>query len=228
METSTVYNIVIPIYEGVDLLDVTVPYEVFNWVQTRDKKPATKVYLVGQSGAAVKTRDGFTITPECSFEQFENAGITCNLIWVPGGDPANLEAQMKNTSYTNFIIGLSKNADYVTSVCEGALLLANAGLLTHYKATTHWAFIPCLKSYPGIYVQENVRFVVDGNRVTGGGVSSGLDECFELIILIFGQATAEAVQKTIQYYPDPPLKGKVPEASACPSEGLLYGGLCSG
>ena len=48
METSTVYNIVIPIYEGVDLLDVTVPYEVFNWVQTRDKKPATKVYLVGQ------------------------------------------------------------------------------------------------------------------------------------------------------------------------------------
>lgn len=79
------------------------------------------------------------------------------------------------------MITRGKKARFVTSVCEGALLLAAAGLLDGYEATTHWAFIPCLKEFPTVKVVEgNPRFVVDRNRVTGGGISSGLENFWSI------------------------------------------------
>lgn len=223
-EVVEVCNIVIPIYEGVDLLDVTVPYEVFGWVKSSAGQDLTKVYLVGETGKPIKTRDGFVITPELSMREFEANNSKCGVLWVPGGAPQQLSEQMKNETYNAFIKRLSEVSGLVTSVCEGALLLANAGLLYGYNATTHWAFVPCLASYPGITVIKDVRFVVDGNRVTGGGVSSGLDECFQIIIVLFGMAVAEKVQQSIQYYPDPPVNGVLPTANACPLNSLNYNG----
>src|SRR5467141_1111725 len=112
---------------------------------------------------------------------------------------------------------VSAGARYVTSVCEGALLLAAAGLLDGFEATTHWAFIPCLKKHPAIKVAEgHPRFVVDRNRVTGGGISSGLDEAFKLVELLSDYATAQKVQQTTQYYPRPPVSGTLPNATGCP------------
>ena len=97
------------------------------------------------------------------------------------------------------------------------MLLAKAGLLDGFQATTHWAFIPCFKQFPKIKVAEgNPRFVVDRNRITGGGVSSGLDESLKLVELIAGYAVAQQVQLVTQYFPCPPVSGTITPATTCP------------
>ncbi len=98
------------------------------------------------------------------------------------------------------------------------MLLASAGLLDGYEATTHWAFIPCLKKFPKISVAEGYpRFVVDRNRVTGGGISSGLDEALELVARISSYEIAEQVQLVTQYFPRPPINGRITNSNTkCP------------
>jgi cyclohexyl-isocyanide hydratase len=119
-------------------------------------------------------------------------------------------------TYLDFLITRSANARYVTSVCEGALLLAQAGLLDGYLATTHW-FIPCLKQFRHVKVAEGYpRFVVDRNRVTGGGISSGLDEALKMVELLAGYDVAQKVQQFTQYYPAPPVASVIPEPGGCP------------
>jgi cyclohexyl-isocyanide hydratase len=106
----------------------------------------------------------------------------------------------------------------VTSVCEGALLAARAGLLDGYSATTHWAFMNCLRQFPRVTVVEDghPRYVVDRNRVTGAGISAGLDEALAICELIAGTAVAMSVQLTTQYFPRPPVWGVIPPAGDCP------------
>ena len=98
-------------------------------------------------------------------------------------------------SYLDFLIRQSQKARYVASVCEGALLLAAAGLLGGYAVTTHWAFVPCLtERFPDVKVVDgHPRFCLDRNRLTGGGISSGLDEALALIQLLKGTAVAQSV-----------------------------------
>jgi transcriptional regulator GlxA family with amidase domain len=103
-------------------------------------------------------------------------------------------------------------------VCEGALLLARAGLLDGHQATTHWNFVECLKRFPKIQVDTtHQRYILSGNRLTGGGISSGLDESLMLIQLLFGTTTALDVQLSTQYFPRPPVSGSIPFGTpACP------------
>jgi transcriptional regulator GlxA family with amidase domain len=136
--------------------------------------------------------------PHKKFRDFS----TLDVLWVPGEDPAALKALMNDPgrTYLNFLRTVSDKARFVTSVCEGALLLAKAGLLDGYEATTHWAFIPCLKKYTKVKIVEGCpRFVVDRNRVTGGGISSGLDEAFKLVELLSSYQVAQEVQRVTQY-----------------------------
>ena len=96
------------------------------------------------------------------------------------------------------------------------MLLAQAGLLDGHNATTHWAFVACLQSFPKITVDtNNERFVVSGNRLTGGGISSGLDEALKLISLLFDDEAAKDVQVATQYFPKPPVMGAIPPTPAC-------------
>lgn len=117
-----------------------------------------------------------------------------------------------------FLRQQSHGARYVASVCEGALLLAAAGLLDGYQVTTHWAFIPCLRQhFPKVKVVDgHPRFHLDRNRLTGGGISSGLDEALELVRLLRGEQVAQSVQQTTQYYPEPPISSEIPAAVGCP------------
>ena len=107
---------------------------------------------------------------------------------------------------------------YVCSVCEGALLLAAAGLLDGYQVTTHWAFIPyLLEHYPRVKIADgHPRFCFDRDRLTGGGVSAGLDEALKLIELLTDTATARYVQQYTQYYPDPPVASQIPNQITAP------------
>ena len=129
---------------------------------------------------------------------------------------------MQNPEYVQFIQSRSQNAQYVTSVCEGALIAADAGLFDGYEVTTHWAFIECLKKYPVTVVEGYPRFWHDRNRVTGGGISSSLDEALYLVKLIAGEGVAKRIQRVMQYFPDPPVSSELPDAPPpCPLEGRI-------
>jgi len=202
----------IPVYEGVNLLDVAGPYEMFKWVDASK----LETLIVSENACPVTSMNGVRFEPHASFAATQKL----DAVWVPGGDPMALSRIMSNPAspYLAYVRGVAGNAKWVCSVCEGALLLARAGLLDGYKATTHWAFIDCLKSFPAIDVDmTHARFIVSGNRLTGGGISSGLDEALKLISLLFDDETAKSVQLTTQYFPDPPVKGQIPQAvPLCP------------
>jgi transcriptional regulator GlxA family with amidase domain len=202
----------IPVYDGVNLLDVAGPYEMFNWV---DSSKGLKTVILSANGGSVKTMNGIRFEAHGSF----CSAPSLDVLWVPGGDPAALSEIMSDpdSEYLAYLRRVAAGAKWVCSVCEGALLLARAGLLDGHKATTHWAFLECLKSFPEITVDTlHERFIESGNRLTGGGISSGLDEALKLIELMFDREAAKAVQLTTQYFPKPPVTGEIPAAPACP------------
>ena len=217
------FVIAIPIYQGVDLMDVAAPYEIFQWLAEQWAGRHVQVCLVAENLLSVITRggahSGVQLTPHKTFDMVPEV----DLLWIPGGDPAALVAQMANVSYARFIQSRSQRAQFVTTVCEGALIAANAGLLDGFEVTTHWAFIECLKSYPKVKVAPGYpRYWHSGNRVTGGGISAGMDEALYLVKIIAGEAAANEVQVTLQYFPAPPTSGQIPDGgAACPLAGKI-------
>jgi len=211
------FDVAIPIYEGVDLMDVAAPVEMFSWMATLWKDRAVTVSLVAQDLRPLRTRDGLILTPRHQFNDYGDGKRQAQLLWVPGGNPSALNSLMKGGPFLDFLIQQSQKAGHVCSVCEGAFLLAAAGLLDGFRATTHWAFIPCFRAFPKIAVAEGYpRWVVDGNRVTGGGISSGLDEALKVIEILAGEDIAKQVQMTTQYFPEPPFGQVIEGATSCP------------
>lgn len=209
----------IPVYQYVDLLDVTGPHEVLSWTN------GVEVRLLAQSlEQPIVSRDGFRFLATHRFDDTEDLDV----LWVPGGDPDRALKPMMNGTDPDYVAFLKRMAaaidakssktgtGYVCSVCEGALLLAAAGLLDGYRATTHWLFIPCLKNFKNVTVTDGLpRFVLDRNRLTGGGISSGLDESLQLVRMLKGDAVAHQVQRTIQYYPEPPFPNDLTIPNLC-------------
>lgn len=199
----------IPVYDDVDLLDVTGPFEMFRWANL-------DVELVAEHPGSIRFRRGFKFEVTKGFADAADYDV----LWVPGGDPQALACLMGDPcrTFLDFLIRKSERATYVASVCEGALLLAAAGLLDGYVATTHWQFIPCLvQRFPRVTVADGFpRFHLDRNRLTGGGVSSGLDEALKLIELLCGTAVAQGVQQNTQYYPAPPVTSMIEPNDYCP------------
>lgn len=235
------YHIVIPAYEEVNLLDVAAPREMFGWWADADEDRDIQIVVAAETkgalgtyspaGNAKRERTGLNILPDATFAEIGRA----DLLWVPGGSVEALRRQMKDSVYMEFLKRVAKDATYVTSVCEGALLLAHAGLLDGFRATTHWAFIRCLAMYKRVQVVPDPtvpnptfpRFEVDdhngtltkGIRVTGGGISSGLDESLGIILRIAGPEVANAVQTVTQYFPCPPVQAPEPVFVECPLAG---------
>jgi transcriptional regulator GlxA family with amidase domain len=196
----------IPVYDAVDMLDVAGPYELFIWA-------GFDIELVAESAGPLTFRSGFGFNVTKSFKE---AGAY-DVLWVPGGDPPALVKLMKDPIYLSFLKDKSRDAKYVCSVCEGAMLLAAAGLLDSYTVTTHWAFYPCMARFPKVKLAAGYpRYCLDRNRLTGGGISSGLDEALMLIQLLNGTAAAQDVQRSTQYYPRPPVTSEITPATTCP------------
>lgn len=213
----------IPVYDDVDMLDVTGPFEMFDWA-------GFEIDLLAEQAGMKRFRGkGFSFEVTKSFA---DAG-TYDAIWVPGGDPQALAGIINDPkrTYLNFLVAQAATTPYTCSVCEGAMLLAAAGLLDGYEATTHWAFINCFaQRFPGVIVAPGFpRFILDRNRLTGGGVSSGLDEALMLIQLLAGEAKAQEVQQNAQYYPDPPVTSTIPTPPAmCPLPPTDFQGAAKG
>jgi transcriptional regulator GlxA family with amidase domain len=198
-----------PVYPDVDLLDVTGPHEIFKWM---GDDVTVELIADKNNNGCITTRDGFTFKTN---KTFGNAS-KLDVLWVPGGNPDALNRQLADTEYMNF---LKRQADarYICSVCEGGVLLAASGLADGYLMTTHWAFVPCLAKFPNVKVAQGFpRFVLDRNRLTGGGISSGLDEAFKLVELLTDYETAQGIQRTTQYYPCPPVASELTPATRCP------------
>lgn len=211
----------IPVYPMVDLLDVAAPREVFFWMQSLAPPPTRyEVLVLAETRDPVPTHAGLPILPDRTFDEFLASGGQLDLLWVPGAAGDTL-APMLGGPFRDRLTTLAAGASYVTSVCTGAILLADAGLLAGFEATTHWADLKCLAAFPGVKVAKgHPRWVIserpgEAVRVTGGGVSSGLDEALRVVELLAGTDTARDVQQMMQYYPKPPVSSRIPKTPDC-------------
>lgn len=180
-------------------LDLTGPYEVFSRV------PGTAVHLVAESSAPVVSERGLAILPTMTFDRTPPLDILC----VPGGPGVN--PMMENDAMLEFLRQQGRQARYVTSVCTGALLLGAAGLLRGYRATTHWLSLDLLRLFGAEAVDE--RVVIDRNRITGGGITAGIDFGLVVAAEIAGPSAAQEIQLMIEYDPAPPFSSGSPRTA---------------
>ena len=186
-------------FPQVQQLDLTGPYEVFaTW-------PRGRVRLVAKSLDPVTSATGLVLKPDVSFDDCPQLDVLC----IPGG--AGVNGLMADEPTLAFIRRQAEGARFVTSVCTGALALGAAGLLRGKRATTHWASHYLLESLGAIPV--HARVVRDGNLMTGGGVTAGIDFALTLIAELAGREVAEAIELSLEYAPAPPFEAGSPETA---------------
>ena len=191
------FHIGLLLFPDITQLDMTGPYEVFI------KFPDARVHLVWKTKAPVTAGGGMQITPTVTFADCPQLDLIC----VPGG--AGMNPLLNDAETLDFIRAQAKGARYVTSVCTGALVLGAAGLLKGKRAATHWMSREMLGAFGATPVAE--RVVVDGNVITGGGVTAGIDFALTVAAEAFDPDLARSIQLGIEYDPHPPFDAGSPE-----------------
>jgi cyclohexyl-isocyanide hydratase len=192
-------NIVFVLFDNVTQLDFAGP------VQFLSRMPGAKVFVASKNGGSVTTDCGFSILPGTSFANCPQADIIC----VPGGH--GVREAVADNAILDFIEQQATCATWVTSVCTGAFILGAAGLLRGKRATCHWAYTHLLPLVGATH--EPARVVRDGNLVTAGGVTSGIDFALELIAMISDEEVARTIQLALEYDPAPPFTGGTPDTA---------------
>lgn len=201
-----------PLYTGVDMLDVVGSAEVFAWATDPRTGRRAEVHFVAPTLDPVATVTGRKLLPDTTYADCPRL----DLLYVPGGGQVGVGAAMRDAALLEF---LRRQAGHpgtlVAAVCSGALVLAAAGLLDGHLATTHWQFRSSLALFSRVQVADGYpRWQWSGDRcITGGGISSTIDESLELVSRIMGKEAAERVQLGIQYAPRPPFPGGDPLTS---------------
>jgi putative intracellular protease/amidase len=180
-------------YPGMTVMDLIGPQSMFGALM------GAKVFLVARSPDPVTSDGGVTITPTATFK-------TCprdlTVLFTPGGTDGTLAAA-KDPETLAFMADRGARAKYITSVCSGSLILGAAGLLNGYKATSHWSVRHVLAGFGAI--PTDARVVRDRNRVTGAGVTAGLDFGLTMVAELRDRTYAECCQLRSEYDPDPPF-----------------------
>ena len=191
------FSVVFALYPDVTQLDFTGPFEVFA------RLPQARCTLASVAGGTVEAAGGITFARIVPL-----ADITeCTLLCVPGG--FGTVAALEDQDYLSELRRLGAKAHYVTSVCTGSLLLAAAGLLRGKKAACHWAWRDQLTAFA--VTPSSDRIVRDGNVITGGGVTAGIDMALAVSAHIAGEDFAQTVQLALEYAPEPPFDCGRPE-----------------
>jgi cyclohexyl-isocyanide hydratase len=190
------------VYPGVTQLDFTGPAQVLS------RLGEARLDFVWKSLDPVPTDAGFAVLPTATFDSLARADILC----VPGGI-ACIEV-MEDGEALAWVRSVGESAGWVTSVCTGSLILAAAGLLGGYRAACHWAWRDHLALFGAEPVAERVVF--DRNRVTGGGVTAGVDFALALTAAIRGEDHARLVQLALEYDPAPPFDSGSPGRAGAP------------
>ncbi|MGC1468648.1 MAG: DJ-1/PfpI family protein [Sphingorhabdus sp.] len=185
------------LFPGLTQLDLTGP------AQFLSRMPGAKMDLVWKDRQPVMTDAGFAIVPTATFDEVRSADVLC----IPGG--LGVSEVMEDDAAMAWVRAIGGQAAWVTSVCTGSLVLGAAGLLEGYRATTHWAWHHHLAMFGAR--PERARTVTDRNRVTGGGVTAGIDFALTLIAAISGETVARTLQLAFEYDPQPPFAGGTPE-----------------
>ena len=189
------------IYPGMTALDLIGPQQVFGYVM------GCKVHLVSKTTEAVTSDTGVSIMPTKTFASCPNP---VDILFVPGGGIGTINL-MKDEPTLAFLAERAKNAKWVTSVCSGSLVLAAAGLLRGYKATSHWSVRDVLADFGAEPVHQ--RVVEDRNRITSGGITAGIDFGLRIASRLRGEEYAQALELTLEYDPQPPFHTGTPETA---------------
>ena len=197
-ETQPPLEIAMLLYPGLTMLDLIGPQTVFSWF--------ANTHLVWKTKDLVISDTGFGIQPNCTF-------ATCprdlDVLFVPGG--FGQQRHMNDPEVLAFLADRGSSSKYITSVCSGSLLLGAAGLLKGYKATSHWAAREMLTAFGAEAV--DARVVVDRNRITGGGVTAGIDFGLVLLAKLRGDDAAKLTQLAMEYDPEPPFDSGSPKTA---------------
>lgn len=192
-------SVVFLVYPNVTQLDLTGPAQVLSRLGN------ATVDLVWKTTDPVPTDSGFALLPTKTLSEIASADILC----VPGG--FGCVDVMHDEDVLDWVRRIGESAQWVTSVCTGSLILGAAGLLRGHRATSHWAWRDYLTLFGAEPIAERVVF--DRNRVTGGGVTAGIDFALALTAKIRGETFAKAVQLGLEYDPHPPFDAGSPEVA---------------
>ena len=187
------------LFEGIDQIDLTGPFEVLSRI------PNATYRVYGKAVAPVRDLNGLRLTPDAILAD----APPLDVLHIPGGH--GQEALMDDTEVLNWIRQQASGGCRIFSVCTGALICGAAGLLKGRRATTHWSAIHLLPFFGAIPVNE--RVVVDGAWVFAAGVTAGIDGALRLAAELRGDATAQAIQLHMVYAPEPPFSSGTPETA---------------
>lgn len=196
MTAPSPLTFVFAIFPGVTQLDFTGPYEVFC------RLPGVRVVVASAAGGAVVSEHGLTFADSVRLADVAR----CDLICVPGG-PGQTDA-LGDPAFMDGLRRLGLQARWLTSVCSGSLMLAAAGLIDGRRAACHWAYRDLLSEVGVIPVAD--RVVRDGDLITGGGITAGIDFALAVAAEIAGPETAQAIQLMLEYAPAPPFESGTP------------------
>lgn len=184
------------LYPGFTMLDLVGPLTVFNM--------HSRLHLLWKHLEPVASDSGVSMVPTTALRDCPRK---LDVLFVPGG--FGTEAAMGDPELISFLQEAAPRADYITSVCSGSLLLGAAGLMQGYEATTHWAMHDVLSRFGAKSVKA--RVVTDRNRISGGGVTAGIDFGLMVLAQLRGADVAKAIQLTMEYDPQPPFDAGSPE-----------------
>ena len=188
-------------------LDLTGPLQVFASL------PGAKVHLIWKRIEPVPSDSVLVLTPTITFADCPQLDVIC----VPGG--SGTDDLVNDQETLDFLRTQAAGAKYITSVCTGSLVLGAAGLLGGYRAATHWSAMDYLRLFGA--TPAKTRVCVDRNRITGGGVTAGIDFALTLVSLLTDRQTAEAIQLRLEYNPAPPFNAGSPDTASAEVLALL-------
>ena len=203
---STPLQIGLLIFPKLTQLDLTGPAQVFSSV------PGANLHLIWKRIEPVASDSVLTLTPTITFADCPQ----CDVICVPGG--VGSDDMVNDEEVLAFLRRQARGTKYITSVCTGSLVLGAAGLLRGYRAATHWTAREFLAPFGAI--ASNERVCVDRNRITGGGVTAGIDFALTLVAHLVDRKTAEAIQLRLEYNPAPPFSAGSPDTA--PADVLAF------
>ena len=195
------------VFPKVTQLDFTGPLQVFAGL------PGAKIHLIWKRIEPVPSDSVLMLTPTVSFADCPQLDVIC----VPGG--AGADDLVNDEETLDFLRRQAESAKYITSVCTGSLVLGAAGLLRGYNAATHWSATQYLSAFGAI--PTRTRVCVDRNRITGGGVTAGIDFALTLVSILTDRKTAEAIQLGLEYNPAPPFNAGSPDTAPAEVLGFL-------
>ena len=205
----SLFNVGFVIFPELTQLDFTGPQQVLA------RLPQSAMHIIAKSAAPISSDSGLSLVPTHTFENCPQLDLIC----IPGGSTGVVRA-MGDRDTIEFVQRQSRKAKYVTSVCTGAFILGAAGLLKGRRATTHWAFTELLPLLGATH--ERGRVVKDGNVITAGGVTSGIDFGLRVVAEIAGETVAQTIQLGLEYDPEPPFDAGHPDRASGAVEAALF------